>query len=286
MALGVFEGSNRMITPANLLIDGVPVGFIDESGLVDNTEYTGEDFLADQRSMSIGGSNTGIEGSIDFAIMEPIWTNLRKMFDLPASTAISSPAAGDQYNAMPNRLRTGRLLEWWGLGPSDTVIYRAMYCELMGKPSFPMASRSKTTPQLQWKPVFWSTTYPFGVWRSYDAVAGALALSSSTPADGATSVAVGTTVTLNFNKPMRDLALHEDNYLFVESDGTTTVPFSAAFGTETLAGQTIRNPFQIILTPDSNLTSADAHDLTLYSSIPCVDGETLAADELVEFTTA
>jgi methionine-rich copper-binding protein CopC len=99
----------------------------------------------------------------------------------------------------------------------------------------------------------------------------ALALSSSTPANNATNVTVGSTITLTFNNAIKD---YSDISLLDESDNSL-VAFT------TLADVTGKI---ITLTPSSSLTAGKTYDVVL-AGVTDIYNQKLA-QQIIKFTTA
>lgn len=117
---------------------------------------------------------------------------------------------------------------------------------------------------------FSGTTWFSAVQTPDSTAAGALALSSSTPADGGTGLAVGANVTLTFSNRLRPSA--------VSGVVLTTAAGAAVAGAVTLdaAGKIVT------INPTSNLGAATAHLVTY--SVTDIYGQTLVG--VIDFTTA
>lgn len=103
-----------------------------------------------------------------------------------------------------------------------------------------------------------------------------LALSSSTPADEATSVAVDTDIDLVFNRVVKPESVIEGNFTLLDDTVTkvsSTVAYTGTGGTN------------ITVTPSANLSTSTTYYLIISKDIKAEDNTTMADDVIISFTT-
>lgn len=101
-------------------------------------------------------------------------------------------------------------------------------------------------------------------------------ISSTVPTDGASGVAVDTTVVINFSEAIAESTMTSDNFfMFKDSDG------SAVAGTLTIDS----DKDQVTFTPSSNLSGTTDYTFIVTTAVTDVFGNKLASAEVVNFTT-
>ena len=97
-------------------------------------------------------------------------------------------------------------------------------------------------------------------------------VSLTTPADGATDVAINTTVTATFNEEMAPATINEATFLLYQ--GATAVPGTVNY-----------TDLTAVFTPDSNLTASTTYTATITTGAKNLADEALASDYVWTFTT-
>lgn len=284
MPLNLLDKRNRIIGPSSLYFDRSPVGYVTNDGVNYSPTFEKLPFEADQVENGVGGSVIQDAGTVGFTAIEILEENFAELLDLPAGADFTSGSlAGADFDMRPNRDLTMRQIEWYGKWGRGGVGHFVVGGELANLPKIARSAKEATVFELTYDLVKLCTQWPCGFCRLYDAVTGALTV-TSTPADEATGVATSAAIALAFNKPVSVLALAGDNFsLVADSAPTVAIPFTASIGTTTKGGLTILDPSKITITPDAALT-AGAHTFKVMAGIPAVDGTTIAADVAVGFT--
>lgn len=282
MPLNLLDKRNRIIGPSSLFFDRAPVGYVTNDGVNYSPTFEKLPFEADQVENGVGGSVIADAGTVGFTAIEILEENFAELLDLPAGADFTSGGLGGRdFDMRPNRDLTMRQIEWYGKWGRGGVGHFVVGGELANLPKIVRSAKEATVFELTYDLVKLCTQWPCGFFRLYDAVTGALTV-TTTPADAATGVATSATIALAFNKPVSVLALAGDNFTLVDGSGDA-VAFTASMGTTTKGGLTILDPSKITITPDAAFTAGD-YTLTVLAGIPAVDGTTLAADESATFT--
>lgn len=101
-------------------------------------------------------------------------------------------------------------------------------------------------------------------------------VSSSSPADGDTGVLVGANVTFTLSEEMQLASMSADNFFLVEADGSSVAfAFSYSQGTKTAT-----------LNPSSNLDASTVYVAGVTTGARDLAGNKLAAQHVINFTTA
>jgi hypothetical protein len=115
-------------------------------------------------------------------------------------------------------------------------------------------------------------------WAAFDpytADTTAPTVSSTTPTDAATNVAVTSTVVWNFSEAVRTMDVNAQNFYLIKADGTAVATTLAVSNSDQ----------RVTLTPSSNLSAATAY-IAVCNYVRDVAGNALEARSIVNFTTA
>ena len=105
-----------------------------------------------------------------------------------------------------------------------------------------------------------------------------LAVSSSTPADDATDVAITTDIDIVFNRSVHPESVNGGNFILVDTSDNTEVSATVAF-----TGDAGTN---VTVTPSSNLSNNTTYLLIISSKVKALEGQdSMSADVLIDFTT-
>ena len=283
--LTVFNRENAIQGPRSVLVDRTPIGYTDDDGVDFQPSWDVTPIAVDQEYALLGHNVAGVGGTVGFRALEMVEGSVALLHDLAALTSITSPMAGADFSLMPNLQLTGRLLEWWGLWTDGGVGHYMVKGNLTAPPAQKMGRKAQLLWDLKYALTRFSSGFPSGLLRLYDAVTGA-ATYTAVPADNATGVLASAAPTFTFNKPMSVLALLNEHWQFLKHEDLSQVAFAPSFGTVVKDGVTVTDPTKIVLTPASALTANKVYDITIYAGIPAVDGTTIAADATIDFTTA
>ena len=284
-SLLVYNRANSIQGPRSVLIDRTPIGYTDEDGVDFQPSWDTQPVAVDQEYAILGHNITGVAGTVGIKVWEMVEGSIALLHDLAAAASISSPIAGADFGLTPGLQLTNRLIEWWGLWANGGVGHYMVKGALSAPPAQKIGRKTQMIWDLKYALTRFSSGYPGGLLRLYDAVSGAVTF-TSVPADNATGVLGAAAPTFTFNKPMSALALLNEHGLFLKHEDLSEVAFVPSFGTVVKDGVTVTDPTKIVLTPASALTASKVYDITVYQGIPAVDGTTLAADSLVDFTVA
>jgi hypothetical protein len=287
MSLLLLNRDNRIIGPSNLFLDRAVVGYIQDDGIAYAPVMEKLPFTADQIGTPIGSDVIEDGGTLNFKAIEVIESNFATLLDLDAGVDIAGGTlAGIDFNMRPKRKLTQRQIEFYGAWANGGCAHFICKGELASMPAINRQRKVPTVLDLTYDLTQLTASWPMGICRLYDAVSGALTV-TSVPADAATGVLGAAVITLTFNKPMSCLALMSSNWQLVkDSAPTVLLPCTPSFGTTTKGSLTIIDPCKIILTPDVAMTAGAEHTATIFAGIPAVDGTTLAADTVIDFTVA
>lgn len=120
-------------------------------------------------------------------------------------------------------------------------------------------------------------TVPFKIYYPKLSVDTAPPTVTVVPADAATAVAVAANIVWTFNEAINPATVNQANFLLIKASDGTIVPGSLTLN----AAKTI-----VTLDPTANLTAATAYIAIATTNVKDLNGNSLAAQSIINFTTA
>lgn len=279
-----FNWQNEIRGPSNLAIDQTVLGWIHTDGITFKPDFKSEDVNVDQMMETLGDRVVGLGGTISFKPIELIESRIALLFDLAAGIDITSPLAGARFNLMPNDPLTVRTLEWWGQWGANHYFQYVVGGTLANHPQMDHSRQKPTIPDMTFNRRRLSSNFPAGLLMLFDNVSGA-PTATAVPADSGTNVAITVNPTFTFTKPMSVLALQDEYWSFTKDSDSSEVAFNITFATMTIGSLTCIDCTKIKLVPSANLANNAAYTIKCFANTPAVDGDVVANDVEINFTT-
>jgi hypothetical protein len=287
--LNPFDLSTRNVAgPGYIFLDGVPLGATREGfqGLV-GAEDPSEPVLADQ----VGGAVAHARGTVTKEVGTTLVSWNAATLANVLGGAVEEITGGRRIFATYKQgLKALRYVEIFIRGGETgwrcqrfrgAVAVNAADLPAAGDIGLPIQIMGVLNPQAE----------TFDGWYEYDPIAGAFALSSSTPTDSATGVAVSVSPLLVFNKPLFPNQFHysltNGIKLTTQSALSTLIAAAISFDYDPdRANGEWTDLTRLTINPTANLDASTAYRVSLPQILRSFDGIPMAAADTVDFTTA